>query len=79
MYIDWKEDNIGISKDGTYKLFDFDVSGIAELETNNWILEPLEYWSYRKAIENGCLTPKQIDDFSFNYNIRKIINKPYNV
>ena len=65
MYIDWKIDNIGISKDGTYKLFDFDVSGLIDLETNNWIIKPLEYWSYNTAIENGYTTPKDIDDYSF--------------
>ena len=69
MYIDWKIDNIGISKDGTYKLFDFDVSGLVNLKTNNWIIKPLEYWSYNTAIENGCTTPKEIDDYSFNRSI----------
>jgi len=76
MYIDWKPDNIGISKDGTYKLFDFDVSGLIDLNTNKWIVKPLEYWSYNKAIENGCETPQQIDDFAFDYEILGIKNKP---
>ena len=69
MYIDWKIDNIGISKDGTgtYKLFDFDVSGFVDLKTNEWIVKPLEYWSYNTAVENGCNTPQEIDDYSFNY------------
>lgn len=66
MYIDWKIDNIGISKDGTYKLFDFDVSGLVDLKTNDWIIKPLEYWSYNTAIEFGYTTPKDIDDYSFN-------------
>ena len=65
MYIDWKIDNIGISKDGTYKLFDFDVSGLVDLKTKDWIRKPLEYWSYNTAIENGRTTPKDIDDYSF--------------
>ena len=72
MYIDWKIDNIGISKDGTYKLFDFDVSGLIDLKTNNWIIKPLEYWSYNTAIENGCTTPKEIDDYSFNRSILEL-------
>jgi serine/threonine protein kinase len=71
MYIDWKYDNIGIANDGIYKLFDFDVSGLVDLNTNKWILEPLHYWSYNKAIENGCKTPKEIDDFAFNYGLIK--------
>jgi len=70
MYIDWKIDNIGISEDGTYKLFDFDVSGLVDLKTNDWIIKPLEYWSYNKAIENGCTTPQEIDDFSFDNFLR---------
>lgn len=77
MYIDWKPDNIGISKDGTYKLFDFDASGLVDLNTNKWIVKPIDYyWSYKKAIENGCETPQQIDDFAFNYGILGIKNKP---
>lgn len=69
MYIDWKNDNIGISKDGTYKLFDFDASGLVDLNTNEWIVKPVEYWSYNKAINSGCKTHCQIDNFSFDYNI----------
>jgi len=75
MYIDWKSDNIGLGKDGEYKLFDFDASGIIDLKTNDWIVKPVEYWNYRKAIENGCKTPQQIDDYSFNYGILGIKNK----
>jgi hypothetical protein len=77
MYIDWKPDNIGISKDGTYKLFDFDVSGLIDLKTNEWIVKPLEYWNYNKAIDNGFKTPKQIDDFSFEYGIVGIPNQKF--
>jgi hypothetical protein len=69
MYIDWKFDNLAKSVDGPYKLFDFDASGLIDLKTNDWILQPQPYWSYRKAIENGCITPKEIDDWSFNFNI----------
>ena len=65
IYIDWKIDNIGISHDGTYKLFDFNVSGLVDLKTNDWIIKPLEYWSYNKAIENGYASPQDIDDYSF--------------
>ena len=71
MYNDWKIDNIGIAKDGTYKLFDFDGSGVIDLKTKEWIVKPAEFWSFRKAIENGCVTPQQIDDFVFEYNIGK--------
>jgi serine/threonine protein kinase len=69
MYIDWKIDNIGISDDGKYKLFDFDASGIVDLNTNKWILEPANFWSYKEAKKNGRVTPQEIDDWSFNYNI----------
>lgn len=69
MYIDWKIDNIGVSKDGKYKLFDFDSSGIVDLKTNKWILEPADFWSYREAKKNARVTPQQIDDWSFDYNI----------
>ena len=66
MYIDWKPDNIGISKDGTYKLYDFDASGVVDLKNPNvWIIKPLEYYSYNTAIENGITDPKEIDNYSF--------------
>jgi serine/threonine protein kinase len=67
MYIDWKPDNIGIGKDGEYKLYDFDASGVVDLiNPNVWNVEPLEYYSYRKAIENGITHPKEIDNYSFD-------------
>ena len=69
MYIDWKIDNIGISNDGKYKLFDFDASGIVDLKTNKWIIEPAEFWSYKEAKKNGCKTPQEIDNWSFDFNI----------
>ena len=70
MYIDWKFDNMGKCVDGKYKLFDFDASGLIDLKTQQWKLEanPIT-WSYRHAIKNGAQTPKEIDDWSFNYNI----------
>ena len=69
MYIDWKFDNLAKSEDGTYKLFDFDASGLIDLLSKEWILEPQHYWNYNEAIKNGCITPKEIDDWGFNYNI----------
>ena len=70
MYIDWKFDNMGKSVYGKYKLFDFDASGLIDLKTQQWKLKanPI-YWSYNEAIKNGAKTPKEIDDWSFNYNI----------
>ena len=69
MYIDWKYDNLGKSLDGNYKLFDFDASGLIDLQSNEWILKPHHYWSYNEAVKNGAKTPKEIDDWSFNYNM----------
>jgi len=65
MYIDWKLDNIGKGEDGQYKLFDFDVSGLINKETNEWILEPPKYWSYNEATKNGMKTPIDIDNYAF--------------
>jgi serine/threonine protein kinase len=79
MYVDWKFDNMGKSIQGKYKLFDFDASGLSDLKTQEWKLKanPI-YWSYKEAIKNGAQTPKEIDDWSFNYNIieegEKLIN-----
>lgn len=69
MYVDWKFDNLAKSVDGVYKLFDFDASGLVDLNSQQWILEPQHYWSYNEALKNGCITPKEIDDWGFNYNI----------
>ena len=70
MYVDWKFDNMGKSVDGSYKLFDFDASGLIDLSSTEWKLKPNHvYWSYNEAIKKGCKTPKEIDDWSFNYNI----------
>lgn len=66
MYIDWKLDNVGISvKDGYYKLFDFDVSGLINIKTQKWKIKPPIYAAYRKAIVNGAQTPAEIDDSAF--------------
>jgi len=75
MYVDWKLDNIGLANDGNYKLFDFDCSGLIDLETGKWILEPMHYYSYNAAIKNGSNTPKEIDDWTFDYNILRIKQK----
>jgi hypothetical protein len=68
MYIDWKLDNIGISReDKQCKLFDWNASGIVDLETGNWIIQPpVFFWSYRQAIEHGQKTPWEIDNYAFD-------------
>jgi len=65
IYIDWKLDNTGMSNDGEFKLFDFDSSGLIDIETKEWKIKPPEWWSYSNAIENGIETPVAIDDYSF--------------
>jgi serine/threonine protein kinase len=70
-YIDWKIDNIGKDKDGIYKLFDFDVSGIFDKDKNNWLVKPVEFFNYNKAIKNGYTTPKDIDNFLFLNFVKK--------
>ena len=66
MYIDWKLDNVGISvKDGHYKLFDFDVSGLIDRKSKKWKIKPPIYAAYRKAIANGAKTPNEIDNSAF--------------
>jgi hypothetical protein len=71
-YLDWKSDNLGVTKTGNYRLFDFDGSGIFQ---EGWIIEPLPYWSYRQALEKGLKDPKEIDDFAFDLNLRIDKNK----
>jgi serine/threonine protein kinase len=70
IYIDWKPDNIGIDEDGNIKLFDFDVSGMIDTETNEWIIEPPKFHSYSVAVHNGMKTPIEIDDYAFSLGIK---------
>lgn len=72
MYIDWKLDNIGISDDGQIKLFDFDLSGLINIETKEWIRGAPLYWSYNTAIQNGMETPCDIDNYAFDLEFRRI-------
>ena len=68
VYIDWKDDQFGIDKDGKLKLFDFDCSGIIDKNTYKWVVEPPKFFAYNKAIEYGIKDPLEIDNFSFNDN-----------
>jgi len=68
MYIDWKPDNLGVDADGTYKLYDFDASGLTTSDTKKWLIRPPPYWSYRQALARGITDPKEIDDFAFEIN-----------
>jgi len=70
MYIDWKKDNIGKDQNGNYKLFDFDGSGIVN-NNNTWLIEPLDFFTYRKAKENGITQPNKMDDFAFERFIKE--------
>ena len=69
-YIDWKLDNIGISNDGEFKLFDFDVSGLMDIKTKEWKVEPPKYFAYNRAVHNGMKTPIEIDNYAFEQGIR---------
>lgn len=72
IYIDWKPDNIGIGIDGKLKLFDFDVSGLLDVNNVNpinpgeWIIEPKPFYAYTHAILDGFNTPIEIDNYAFN-------------
>lgn len=52
IYIDLKNDNIGYSEiDKTWKLFDFDASGITDSTFSKWIEKPPYLYAYREAIK----------------------------
>jgi hypothetical protein len=72
MYIDWKLDNIGIGENQQIKLFDFDGSGLIDIETNEWIIRAPFYWSYREAINIGMKTPSDIDNYAFEIEFKNI-------
>jgi len=67
VYIDWKPDNIGISKSKKkVKLFDFDASGIINIKTKKWEDKAPTLFAYRQAIEKGMKTPIEIDNYAFD-------------
>ncbi len=70
-YIDWKIDNFGMNSAGKYKLFDFDMSGIFDTNTNMWIVTPEPGFLYKDAVNHGFITPVDIDNFIFD----KFINQ----
>ena len=66
MYIDWKYDNIGVSRlDGRLKLFDFDGSGLTNSCKSKWTITPQDWWIYKKAIIAGIHSPIEIDNYAF--------------
>ena len=68
MYMDWKLDNVGKNKEGIYKVFDFDISGLIDLKNpTEWLVSPLKYYSYKRATEEGAKTPIEIDNYAFTY------------
>ena len=67
VYIDWKPDNIGISKSKKkVKLFDLDESGIINIKTKKWKDKAPTLFAYRQAIEKGMKTPIEIDNYAFD-------------
>ena len=67
VYIDWKPDNIGISKSKKkVKLFDFDASGIINIKTKKWEDKAPTLFAYRQAVKNGMKTPIEIDNYAFD-------------
>ena len=40
-----------------------------------WTIKPIEWWSYNKAIEDGMVTPSDIDNYSFDIEFKR---KKYN-
>lgn len=66
MYIDWKLDNLGIGKDKQFKLFDFDVSGLIDINTSKWLIEPPRFWAYNSAIGKGMKVPTDIDNHAID-------------
>lgn len=75
-YIDWKLDNIGWCQENqVFKLFDFDVSGIYDIQTNKWINEPAKYFAYNHAISKNITDPVGIDSFNFNQMVDQLLLK----
>jgi hypothetical protein len=64
-YMDWKCTNVGVDSTGTYKLFDFNLSGYKE--NGNWIMQPYPGgYAYKRAMRNGFQDILDMDDYSFS-------------
>lgn len=66
IYIDWKMDNVGKGKDGKYKLFDFDGSGVIDIKTKSWINTPVDFFVFREAKKLRIKDPIEMDNFAFD-------------
>lgn len=74
IYIDLKEDNIGYSHiDKRWKIFDFDVSGIANDKFNSWMKEPPFYYAYKLAYKHFFNIPNNINILSIEKNKGEIL------
>jgi serine/threonine protein kinase len=67
IYMDWKYDNIGVDTYGTYKLFDFNMSGM--WVDKRWVVKPEEGWNYNTAVNAGITYPIAIDNYAFENTI----------
>lgn len=65
IYMDWKPDNIGKDIHGNYKLFDFDGSGVIDVDTRKWTIKPVEFYAFREAKIHSH-NPIQMDDWAFH-------------
>jgi serine/threonine protein kinase len=75
-YVDWKIDNIGIGVDGEVKLFDFDGSGIFNVNDSEvWVQKAPKFYMYRKVVDtmlqNG-IKPCNIDRWAFSDGIMEL-------
>lgn len=62
-FIDLREDNIGYShNDKMWKIFDFDSSGLIDLETSKWIIEPPKGFFFKQITKQN----KDIKWFEFD-------------
>ena len=68
IYLDWREDNFGLSIDGNIKIFDFNSAGILD-NNGNWIKKPPLHYHYSRTLDIGITDPYKIDDYIFWKNI----------
>ncbi len=73
-YIDWKIDNMGYDNNNVPKIFDFNASGIFDINNQNiWIIEPVKWFSYSKALHNNIIGAINIDFFCLKNSIEDMV------
>ena len=64
-YMDWKMDNVGLGADGLQKVYDFNMSGIYDVGSNVFTMEPMQGIQWKAAAAKGYTRPTNMNNSAF--------------